>query len=232
MSKTEKKRTIALLGGSFNPPHNGHLQAALYAHEHIKADELWLMVTPQNPLKEKYTYAPLQDRVRMCQLMAAPYSSWLKVTDIETHLKTKRTADTLFALKKAYPDTQFIWVMGADNLKTFHKWYQWQSIMKNFPIAVIDRKYELNKALQSPAALYGNKLRLNDAAELHEKTGWYVLNNPVPKAYHARKIAKKIEKGELVLPSLFNELSGGHREKSFKDVAKYIVTNNLYRKNA
>lgn len=225
----KKKKRVGLFGGSFNPPHDGHLQAALYALDHLKLDEIWLLVTPHSPLKDPASYAPLPDRLEMCKLMAAPHKDKIRPTDIEKNFSTTETADTLKELTRMFPDNSFVWIMGADNLKDFHKWARWQEIMDNYPIAVIVRYGEMTEALASPAARYGKKTKTERAENLGDGPGWYVMNNPAPHPYQARKIVEKLGNGELNLSSLFNELSEGRKTPSFENVAAYILKKGLYR---
>ena len=224
---TGKKR-VGLFGGSFNPPHDGHLQAALYVLEQLKLDEVWLLVTPHSPLKDPQSYAPLADRLEMCQIMSAPYKGKIKATDIEKHFNTTETADNLRALSSLYPENDFIWVMGADNLRDFHKWHNWRRIMDNYPIAVIARHGDTDDALKSEAARYGKRLKVDEPEKLGGGPGWYVMDNPTPFPYHARDIVAKLANGERKLSGLFNDLSDGQKTKSFENVARYILKKGLY----
>jgi nicotinate-nucleotide adenylyltransferase len=127
-----------LLGGSFNPAHQGHRRIALGAIEALLLDELWLMVSPGNPLKDKARdMAPLPARFASAQRIArrAP----IRPTVIERRLGTRYTADTLERLVRLYPKRRFIWVMGSDNLADFHRWHQWRKIARTVPIAVVAR---------------------------------------------------------------------------------------------
>ena len=126
-----------LLGGSFNPAHGGHRDISLFAMDALGLDELWWLVSPGNPLKPKKGMAPLAARLASAQKQAR--RSRIKPTAIEAELGTRYTVDTLKALIKRYPNRQFIWLMGADNLAQFHQWKDWRDIAALMPIAVIAR---------------------------------------------------------------------------------------------
>jgi len=142
---------IGLFGGSFNPPHEGHKLVSEIALRRLGLDQLWWLVTPGNPLKGKSELAALAERIEACRNLAD--DARVVVTDFETGLPTAYTAATLTFLKMRYPDTQFVWVMGADNLPRFHRWQQWREIFAAMPIAVVDRPGWHLKAIASKAAL-------------------------------------------------------------------------------
>ena len=126
-----------LLGGSFNPAHGGHRAISLNAIDALGLDELWWLVSPGNPLKPKAGMAPLPARLASAQRMArrAP----IRATAIEAELGTRYTVDTLKKLVRRYPNRQFIWIMGADNLVQLPQWRDWREIARLMPIAVIAR---------------------------------------------------------------------------------------------
>jgi nicotinate-nucleotide adenylyltransferase len=139
-----------LLGGSFNPAHGGHRRIALGAIDALALDELWLLVSPGNPLKDKAAdMAPLPARVASAQRIArrAP----IRVTSIERSLNTRYTAETLTKLVLRYPKRQFIWIMGSDNLADFHRWRDWRKIAMTVPIAVVARPGYDGHARTGPA---------------------------------------------------------------------------------
>lgn len=141
---------IGLMGGSFNPAHGGHKAISLFTRNAMGLSQIWWMVSPGNPLKaDADDMAPLAARLAYAKAVArgAP----IKATAIETMLGTHYTVNTLRAIKRRYPRHQFIWMMGADNLKDFHKWRQWREIARQMPIAVIARPGYTGKALSSPA---------------------------------------------------------------------------------
>ena len=126
-----------LLGGSFNPAHGGHRAISLNAIDALGLDELWWLVSPGNPLKPKVGMASLPARLGSAQHMAQ--RSPIRATAIEAELGTRYTIDTLKKLVRRYPNRQFIWIMGADNLVQLPQWRDWRGIARLMPIAVIAR---------------------------------------------------------------------------------------------
>jgi nicotinate-nucleotide adenylyltransferase len=145
-----RKRRIGLLGGSFNPAHDGHRQLSLEALKRLGLDEVWWLVSPQNPLKPVDGMAPLAHRMAEARQVAA--HPRIRVTDVETRLGTRYTVDTLDRLVHARRDAAFVWLMGADNLLQLPRWKDWRRIFALVPIAVFDRPSYSLKSLQSPAA--------------------------------------------------------------------------------
>jgi nicotinate-nucleotide adenylyltransferase len=137
MPHVESGMAVGLFGGSFNPPHAGHVLLAEIALRRLRLDQLWWIVTPGNPLKNHKELMPLKDRLAACEAMAE--DPRIKVTAFEASHHMRYTADTLALVKQKNPDVNFVWLMGADSLKNFHLWQRWQKIALTFPIAVIDR---------------------------------------------------------------------------------------------
>lgn len=126
---------IGLLGGSFDPAHDGHLYVSEVAKRALKLDRVWWLVTPGNPLKPEPE--PAEVRLRRARLVARrPY---IQVSDVEAKLGTRYTVDTVAALQKRFPRVTFIWLMGSDNLEQFSRWRRWRDIAKAIPIAVVRR---------------------------------------------------------------------------------------------
>jgi nicotinate-nucleotide adenylyltransferase len=141
---------IGILGGSFNPAHRGHRTISLAALHALDLDEIWWLVSPGNPLKEKSgDMAPLAVRLASARLMArqAP----IRVSAIEVRLGTRYTVDTVDKLNRFYPKKRFIWLMGADNLVQFDQWRGWRKIAREVPIAVIARPGYDARAHAAPA---------------------------------------------------------------------------------
>ena len=138
-----------LLGGSFNPAHGGHRRISLFAMEALGLDEVWWLVSPGNPLKPKEGMAPLQARYRSAVKMSrrAP----IRPTAIERELGTRYTVDTLSRITRRYPKRDFVWLMGSDNLASFHRWKDWRDIARIMPIATIARPGYDAAAVASPA---------------------------------------------------------------------------------
>ncbi|RXZ64736.1 nicotinate-nucleotide adenylyltransferase [Pelagerythrobacter rhizovicinus] len=162
-------RRIGLLGGSFNPAHGGHRRISLFAAEELGLDEVWWLVSPGNPLKPRAGMAPLPARVKSAIRLArrAP----IRVTAIERELGTRYTIDTLRALTRRYPDREFVWLMGADNLAQFHQWKDWRGIARAMPIAVIARPGYDGEAIASPATAWLRRHRV-EAAEFRNRGEW------------------------------------------------------------
>lgn len=147
----EGKRKIGLLGGSFNPAHDGHVHISRLALDRLGLDELWWLVSPQNPLKSERGMANMAERLRTAKRVAGTENR-IVVTDIESQMKTRFTVDTLAALQGEYPDCAFVWIIGADNLRQIHKWKGWRDIFRRVPIAVFPRAPYSLRALRGRAA--------------------------------------------------------------------------------
>ena len=136
-----KVRT-ALFGGSFDPIHNGHTALARAVLEYGLADEVWLLVTPQNPHKQGRNLTDENDRLRMAQY-ALEGESCMQASDFEFSLpRPSYTINTLNALEEAYPDHEFLLLMGADNWQKIDKWYKSDEIQSRFGIIVYPRDGE------------------------------------------------------------------------------------------
>ncbi|MGE5546741.1 MAG: nicotinate-nucleotide adenylyltransferase [Solirubrobacterales bacterium] len=146
-----QRRRVGLLGGSFNPAHAGHRHVAELALARLGLDEVWFLVSPQNPLKPSAGMAPLDERLASARAVAAGHPR-IKATDIEQALGTRYTADTLRALKIRFPETRFVWVMGADNLAQISRWDRWLWIFSAVPVAILARSPYSQKALAAKAA--------------------------------------------------------------------------------
>lgn len=169
---------IGLFGGSFNPAHAGHRMASLTALRRLQLDRVWWLVTPGNPLKDNHALPPLRQRIATARTLAG--HGRIQITGIEARLRTRYTADTLRALKRRCPGVRFVWIMGSDNLASFHRWNEWRTIARMMPIAVIDRPGSTHRAVASPAANWLARWRLpeNQAAALplHGPPAWIFLH--------------------------------------------------------
>ncbi len=139
------------MGGSFNPAHGGHLHISRLAFRHLDLDEVWWLVSPQNPLKPADGMAPFAERLAAAARVAAG-DRRIRVSDIEARLGSTYTADTLQALCRRFPRARFVWLMGGDNLRQFPYWQRWQDIFRTVPVAVFDRPSASLKALAGIAA--------------------------------------------------------------------------------
>jgi len=147
---SQTKITVGLLGGSFNPAHEGHVYISEVAMKKLGLDCVWWLVSPQNPLKSRKNMASMEKRVESAKRIVKDHK--IHITTLETRLGTRYTADTLQALQVRYPNIRFVWIMGADNLAGFHRWKKWQSIFKNCRIAIFHRPTYALKALSSITA--------------------------------------------------------------------------------
>jgi nicotinate-nucleotide adenylyltransferase len=157
---------IGLFGGTFDPPHLAHLGASLLALKRLKLDRVWWLVTPGNPLKNTGDLAPLGKRIAAARKLT--HHPRIDVTGLEASINTRFTYDTILWLIARCPRVRFVWIMGADNLRHFHRWQKWREIAKLVPIVVIDRLGPSLYAAASPAgqALGRARIREHDAATL------------------------------------------------------------------
>ncbi len=172
--------TVGLLGGSFDPPHAGHVHITREALKRFQLDQVWWLVSPGNPLKEQGP-APLARRMAAArEIMDHPR---VKISDFEAQVGTRYTAETLRALMAHYPLVRFVWLMGADNLAQFHSWRDWRWIMDNVPVGVLARPGDRISARTSVAANRYERYRLRgrEAARLASLNApaWCFINLPM-----------------------------------------------------
>lgn len=173
-------QVVGLFGGSFDPPHQGHVHVTREAMKAFGLDRVWWLVSPGNPLKERGP-APLARRVAAARdVMRHPR---VEVTDIEALTGTRATADTLAALRRIYPQVRFVWLMGADNLAQFHKWKDWRQIMDSVPVGVVARPGDRISARMSPAAQIYARYRIDGQARQllgrAQAPAWCFVNVPM-----------------------------------------------------
>jgi nicotinate-nucleotide adenylyltransferase len=169
---------IGLFGGTFDPPHAAHRAASLLAMRRLGLDRVWWLVTPGNPLKNSQRLSPLVTRLADARALAD--HPRIDVTDFEADLGTNYTYATISYLLERCPGVHFVWIMGADNLRHFHRWQRWRDIARLVPIAVIDR---LGPSLYSTANAAGQALawaRLPESAArtlpLRRPPAWIFLH--------------------------------------------------------
>lgn len=152
------RRRIGLLGGSFNPAHAGHRHISLIALRRLALDEVWWLVSPQNPLKPAKGMASLAQRMASARIAAN--HPRIRVTDIERRLSTRYTVDTVRALKRRHPGFAFVWLIGADNLIQMPAWKSWQALFGAVAVAVFARPSYSLRALAGQAACRFARSRL------------------------------------------------------------------------
>jgi len=157
---------IGLLGGSFNPAHAGHRQISLEALRRLGLDEVWWLVSPQNPLKPRVGMAPFEERLRSARDVACHPK--IRVSDLEARLGSNLTYQTMQRLRRL-KDKTFIFMIGADNLAQLSRWHHWQQIMHALPIAVFDRSPYSHAAIVSKAARGYQHRRLPEARAIELK---------------------------------------------------------------
>jgi nicotinate-nucleotide adenylyltransferase len=155
---------IGLFGGTFDPVHAAHRSACLLAMKRLGLDRVWWLVTPGNPLKDTRNLAPLAERIRAARALA--HHPRIDVTDLETQLGTHYTHQTIAYLRRRCPEVRFVWIMGADNLRSFHRWQRWRDIAALVPIAVVDR---LGPSLYAASGVAGQAFAY---ARLPESAAW------------------------------------------------------------
>ena len=141
---------IGLLGGSFNPAHGGHRHVATLALRRLRLDQVWLLVSPGNPLKPRAGMASLADRLASATRIAD--GRRIVATAIEARIGQRYTFDTLRALRRLFPRVRFVWLMGADNLAQLPRWQHWTDIVRMMPFAVMPRPGYNGRALAGKAA--------------------------------------------------------------------------------
>ena len=139
-------KSIGLLGGSFDPPHKGHLYISLEAKKILKLDKIWWLVTLQNPLKITKP-ASYEERIKNCH--AITKNQPIKVTDIEKKINSSYSYESINFIQNYYKNIKFFWLMGADNLINFHHWQKWCKIFNDISIVVFRRHGYNQKALNS-----------------------------------------------------------------------------------
>jgi len=175
-----KGQRIGLLGGSFDPPHRGHVHISKAALKRFNLDQVWWLVSPGNPLK-KDAPAAMEKRLAACRAISD--QPRIKVTDFEARVGTRYTAETLQAIFARRRGAKFVWLMGADNLAQFHRWQHWEWIMENVPVGVIARPGDRTSARMSKAAkrYEGYRLRGTQAGILADSPppAWCFINVPM-----------------------------------------------------
>ena len=171
-------KKIGLLGGSFDPPHKGHIYISIEAKKMLQLDEIWWLVTPQNPLKVSKP-ATYSQRIRNCKKILK--NKPIIIKEVEDKINSKFTYQTLSYLINHYQNIKFFWLMGADNLINFHKWQKWQQIFHEISIVVFKRHGYNNKALNSVARKKFSNYLINSNKllkyQFDQLPSWLWINN-------------------------------------------------------
>lgn len=141
-------QNIGLLGGSFNPAHEGHLWISEKALRASGVDRIWWLVARQNPLKDAADMASFSERVNFAKRLVA-HKPYIDVIDWEAKCASPFTIDVIKQLKKSHKTTKFIWIMGEDNLNQFHLWKRWADFLKEVPILIVSRGDDHRRLLAS-----------------------------------------------------------------------------------
>jgi nicotinate-nucleotide adenylyltransferase len=189
---------IGLFGGTFDPPHEAHIAACLLAMKRLRLDRVWWLVTPGNPLKDTRDLAPLDQRIAAARALAR--HPRIVVTGLEAGIGVRYTYDTIHHLVARCPGVHFVWIMGADNLRSFHRWQNWRRIAALVPIAVIDRLGPSLYATGSTAAQALGRYRIPEraAARLPNRRppAWVYLHGlKSPLSSTALRAARQSRKG-------------------------------------
>jgi nicotinate-nucleotide adenylyltransferase len=144
---------IGLFGGTFDPPHQAHVAASLLALKRLNLDRIWWLVTPGNPLKDTRGLEPLEKRITAARAVAR--HPCIDVTGLEAVINTRYTYDMLKLLARRCRGVRFVWIMGADNLRSFSRWQRWRDIATLIPIAIVDR---VGPSLYAPASVAAQAL--------------------------------------------------------------------------
>jgi nicotinate-nucleotide adenylyltransferase len=153
---------VGLLGGSFNPAHDGHLHVARLALQRLRLDQVWLMVSPGNPLKTLDGMASADRRLESAWAIAD--GRRIIATAVEGRLHTRYTVDTLRILRRRFPRVRFVWLMGADNLEQLPRWNEWMEIARHTSFAVLPRPTYNHRALAGQAARRLRPIRRTERA--------------------------------------------------------------------
>ena len=171
-------KKIGLLGGSFDPPHKGHMYISMEAKKILKLDEIWWIVTPKNPLKI-INPAIYKERINNCKNITK--NKPIKIVEIEKKINSKFSYQTINYINNHYKHIKFFWLMGADNLINFHKWQKWKRIFDEISIVVFKRHGYNIKALKSITnKTFNNKLVSSEkinAAQFNKLPSWIWVNN-------------------------------------------------------
>lgn len=175
------KCKVGLLGGSFNPPHMGHINISLGALKKFSLSRIIWLVTPCSPMKSKSVYSSLESRVEKCKLISEVYKNKIQVLDLEKNFRNYYSSNSLEEIKKWHRDIDFHWIIGCDNLLTIDSWYKWEKIFKTTKVIVCERTSMGLKSHNVKASHKFNPTHLsNQSIAPIKKQGFYI--------FHMRKV--------------------------------------------
>ena len=153
-------KKIGVLGGSFNPAHNGHLEISCQTMEKLNLDEIWWIITSKNPFKDAKTYLSLDKRIKIAKEVIK--DNKIKIHSFEEKINSPYTVDLINHLKQSYDDN-FVWIMSSDNINDFKKWKSYETILNNIKIVICNRpNYEFNSENLQDFLGYGTNLIFKD----------------------------------------------------------------------
>lgn len=189
---------VGLLGGSFNPPHEGHVHISLAALKGLELDAIWWLVTPQNPLKSEQP-APLEERMALSRELVSSHRK-IFVSDMEKDLDTTKTYDTVRKIKSHFPLTNFVWVSGMDNALTLHKWHNWRELLKEIAMVHLTRSPASSLIQSCPLRMLGSQKHVVLAKAgrfpLDSETTYWMLQKPMVDISSTELRAKRLENTE------------------------------------
>ena len=165
-------KKIGLFGGSFDPPHLGHVHFSLQAIKLFNLDKVIWLISPGNPLK---SIAPAPIHIRIEQAQKITHNPKVIISRVETEIGAKYSWETLDYLSVKYPRTKFVWLMGSDNLVQFHLWKNWRWIIENFPVGILARPQSRQMSLNSKVA------RIYKSYKIPSNKGRFLPYQPAPK---------------------------------------------------
>ena len=145
---------VGLLGGSFNPPHEGHVHISLAALKGLELDCIWWLVTPQNPIKD-IKPLPFEERMELCRKLVN--HSKILVSGLENKTGTNITYDTVRSIRKRFARTEFVWITGMDNAHTLHKWNHWKDLLGEICMLHLSRSPAKSLVQSFPLRMYGRQ---------------------------------------------------------------------------
>lgn len=174
-----RNRRVGILGGSFNPPHEGHIHIARIALNAMKLDAIWWLVTPLNPFKAGDGALPFEERVKRSKIITRDDPKII-VTTLEQDLDTHYSYASIKIIKKNFPHTQFAWIGGTDNIEYFHHWQHWQDLLSEICMIHIARSGPLSLVKQFPFRMISTQNHIfvdhGYAYPLNSHTSYWLLN--------------------------------------------------------